>query len=186
HKDMTEHYEPFIDPRDEAFSDPERWDQASTLGHTGRRYLSEDELYEAALAQEPDASAERRAELRMDAGKRARKNVAFLDATFSVQKSVTVLHTAFEAQEVNARTNGDDRTAEAWAAHRQAVEDAIWAGNRASLDYLAEHAGYSRVGPPGRGAGRPVDAHGSALASLFQPANRDPDPQSHIHTAIPE
>src|SRR5699024_9500714 len=184
HQDMTALYEHFLDPRDEAFSDPERWDQASTLGHTGRRYLSEDELYEAALAQEPDASAERRAELRMDAGKRARKNVAFLDATFSVQKSVTVLHTAFEAQEVNARTNGDDRTADAWAAHRQAVEDAIWAGNRASLDYLAEHAGYSRVGHHGGAAGRYVDAHDWTIASFFQHDNRDHDPQLHIHNAI--
>src|SRR5699024_5749070 len=184
HKDMTEHYEPFIDPRDEAFNDPERWSGASTLGHTGRRYLSEDELYAAALANEPDASPERRAELRLDAGKRARRNVAFLDATFSVQKSVTVLHTAFEAQEVNARTVGDEDTAAAWATHRQAVEDAIWAGNRASLDYLAEHAGYSRVGHHGGAAGRYIDAHDWTIASFFQHDNRDHDPQLHIHNAI--
>ena len=46
---------------------------------------------------EPDASPERREQLRIEAGKRARHNVAFYDATFSVQKSVTLLHTAFEA-----------------------------------------------------------------------------------------
>ena len=44
-------------------------------------------------------------------GKAARHNVAFFDVTFSVQKSVTLLHTAFEAQEVAARTAGDEETA---------------------------------------------------------------------------
>ncbi|SNR29156.1 conjugative relaxase domain-containing protein, TrwC/TraI family [Haloechinothrix alba] len=184
HQDMTALYEHFLDPRDEAFTDPEQWSEASTLGHTGRKYLSEDELYAAALEAEPDASAERRAELRLDAGKRARRNVAFLDATFSVQKSVTVLHTAFEAQEVQARTAGDEHAAEAWAQHRQAVEDAIWAGNNATLEYLAEHAGYSRVGHHGGAAGRYVDAHDWTVASFFQHDNRDHDPQLHIHNAI--
>ena len=102
--DMTALYEHFIDPRDAAFRDPEHWDEADRLGHTGRRYASADEIFTAALAAEPDASPERREELRLEAGAKSRKNVAFLDATFSVQKSVTVLHTAFEAQEVAART----------------------------------------------------------------------------------
>ncbi|MQA11729.1 MAG: AAA family ATPase, partial [Pseudonocardiaceae bacterium] len=110
--------------------------------------------------------------------------VAFLDATFSVQKSVTVLHTAFEAQEVQARTAGDETTAEAWAAHRRAVENAIWAGNNAALDYMAEHAGYSRVGHHGGAAGRYTDAHDWTVASFFQHDNRDHDPQLHIHNAI--
>ena len=88
-QDMRGVYERFLDPRHEGFADPERWDEVPTLGHTGRRYATEDELYAAALEREPDASAERRAELRVEAGKQARHNVAFLDATFSVQKSVT-------------------------------------------------------------------------------------------------
>jgi conjugative relaxase-like TrwC/TraI family protein len=183
-QDMTALYEHFLDPRDPAFKDPERWPDAPTLGHTGRRYLSEDELYARALEHEPDASAERRAELRLDASKRARKNVAFLDVTFSVQKSVTVLHAAFEAQEVAARKAGDEAAAAAWGAHRQAVEDAIWAGNRAALDYLADKAGYSRVGHHGGAAGRYVDAHDWTIASFFQHDNRDHDPQLHIHNTV--
>ncbi|SFW50345.1 MobF family relaxase [Amycolatopsis australiensis] len=212
-QDMTAVYECFVDPRDPAFKDPARWGEASTLGHTGRKYPTEDELYAAALDAEPGATAERRAELRLEAGKRARKNVAFLDATFSVQKSVTVLHAAFEAQQVNAqRTAGrisdalaaataagaspaelaelarqrDDAAAaaESWRAHRDAVEDAIWAGNRAALDYLAEHAGYSRVGHHGGAAGRFIDAHDLVVASFFQHDSRNHDPQLHIHNAI--
>src|SRR5262245_30758902 len=78
-QDMTALYERFIDPRDERFNDPARWDEAETLGHTGRRYLSEDEIYAAAVVAEPGADAERRAALRVEAGKKARKNVAFID-----------------------------------------------------------------------------------------------------------
>ncbi|RJQ92384.1 MobF family relaxase [Amycolatopsis panacis] len=212
-QDMRAVFESFVDPRDEAFKDPTRWGEASTLGHTGRKYPTEDELYAAALDAEPGATAERRTELRLDAGKRARKNVAFLDATFSVQKSVTVLHTAFEAQQVKAeRTAGElsdalaagagsgmdaealaelarrrdeaVAAAAAWREHRDAVEDAIWAGNRAALDYLSEHAGYSRVGHHGGAAGRFIDAHDLVVASFFQHDSRNHDPQLHIHNAI--
>jgi AAA domain/TrwC relaxase len=211
-QDMQALYERYLDPRDPAFRTPDAWPGAATLGGTGRRYATEDDLYAAALAAEPWATSERRAELRLEAGKRARRNVSFLDATFSVQKSVTVLHTAFEAQEVAARRDAEQaqadevtahaagdtasadryayryaqaRTAEAsWATHRTAVEDAIWAGNRATLDYLAEHAGYSRTGHHGGAAGRFIDAHDWTVASFFQHDSRDHDPQLHIHNAI--
>ncbi|MGW1341337.1 MobF family relaxase [Kribbella sp. NPDC002412] len=211
-QDMTALYERFIDPRDEAFRDPARWDEAETLGHTGRAYKSEEQVYADALSKEPGASPERRAELRALAGKAVRKNVAFHDATFSVQKSVTVLHTAFEAQEVQARTEAErargaledaERTgdgeavhrlrtavhraeAEAvhWAEHRQAVEEAIWAGNQAALTYLQDRAGYTRVGHHGGAAGRWDDAHDWIVASFFQHDSRDHDPQLHIHNAI--
>ncbi|GAA4539298.1 relaxase domain-containing protein [Pseudonocardia xishanensis] len=42
HHDMTALYERFIDPRDERLRDPQQWDEASTLGHTGRRYATEE------------------------------------------------------------------------------------------------------------------------------------------------
>ena len=74
--------------------------------------------------------------------------------------------------------------AAAWAAHKQAVEDAIWAGNNAALDYLQDKAGYSRVGHHGGGAGRFIDAHEWIVASFFQHTSRDDDPHLHIHDAI--
>src|SRR3954470_5895055 len=137
-QDMRAVFERFLDPREDRFNDPARWDEVYTLGHTGRRYMSEDELYAQLLDREPDASAERRTELRTQAGRDARHNVAFFDITFNVQKSVTLLHTAFEAEEVAARNRGDADAAAAWGQFRQAVEDAIWAGNNAGLAYLAE------------------------------------------------
>ncbi|MFP5023512.1 MobF family relaxase [Pseudonocardia phyllosphaerae] len=183
-QDMRGLYERFLDPRDAAFQDPSHWDTAATLGQVGRRYLSEDDLYAQALGREPGAAAERRAELRTEAGKAARHNVAFLDATFSVQKSVTLLHTAFEAREVAARNAGDDQAAAAWGEFRTAVEDAIWAGNNAALAYLQDKAGYARVGHHGGSAGRWVDAHGFTVGSFFQHDSRDRDPQLHVHNAI--
>jgi conjugative relaxase-like TrwC/TraI family protein len=183
-QDMTALYQHFIDPRYPAFRDPGQWADAQRLGHAGRRYLTAEQLYKAALDAEPDATPERREELRLDAAKRARSNVSFIDATFSVQKSATVLHAAFEAQEVASRSAGDHKAADAWAAYRGAVEAAIWAGNNAALDYLAEHAGYTRAGHHGGSGGRFVDAHDWTIASFFQHDNRDHDPQLHIHNAV--
>ncbi|ODU04277.1 MAG: TrwC relaxase [Pseudonocardia sp. SCN 72-86] len=183
-QDMTGLYERFLDPRAEVFNDKSRWEELPTLGHTGRRYQSEDELYAAAVQREPSARTERRVELRTEAGKAARRNVAFLDVTFSVQKSVTLLHTAFEAEQVKARAAGDESTAAAWGEFRSAVEDAIWAGNNAALTYMSDKAGYSRVGHHGGAAGRFVDAHDWTVASFFQHDSRDHDPQLHIHNAV--
>jgi hypothetical protein len=182
-QDMKALYDRFLDPYDPAFKDPSKWDECATLGHAGRAYKSADQLYDEALSKEPHADAERREQLRLDASKKARRNVAFLDVTFSVPKSFTVLHAAFEAQEVKARKAGDPEAEAAWAAHRLAIEDAIWAGNDAALDYLAEHAGYSRIGHHGGAAGRFVDAHELIVASFFQHDSRNHDPQLHIHNA---
>jgi conjugative relaxase-like TrwC/TraI family protein len=184
HQDMEALYEHFINPRDPAFRDRDGWKDAATLGHKGRKYKTADQLYAEALDAEPYADAERRVQLRLEASKNERKNVAFYDVTFSVQKSITVLHAAFEHQEVQARRAGDDEAASAWAAHKKAVEDAIWAGHRAAMDYLAEHAGYSRVGHHGGAAGRFTDAHGLIVASFFQHTSRSNDPHLHIHGAI--
>jgi len=183
-QDMRAVYERYLDPRAEGFKDPERWDEVSTLGHTGRKYMSEDDLYALALEREPDASAERRAELRTEAGKAARHNVAFFDMTFSVQKSVTLLHTSFEAEEVKARAAGDEEAAAAWGGFRKAVDDAIWAGNNAALTYMQERAGYTRVGHHGGAAGRWADAHEWTVGSFFQHDSREHDPQLHIHNTI--
>jgi len=183
-QDMRALYEGFLDPRDPAFRDPKRWDEVSTLGHTGRKYLSEEDLYDQAIEREPTASAERRAELRVQAGKAARQNVAFFDITFNVQKSVTLVHTAFEAKEVAARRAGDEESAAAWAQCRKAVEDAIWAGNNAGLAYMSENAGYTRIGKHGGAAGRWADAHDWTVASFFQHDSREHDPHLHIHNAV--
>ena len=184
HQDMEAVYEHFVDPRDPNFRNREAWEGASTLGHRGRAYKTAEQLYKQYLDAEPYADPERREQLRLDASKNEQHNVAYYDVTFSVPKSITVLHAAFEAQEVKARRGGDEHAAQAWGAHKQAIEDAIWAGNNAALDYLQEKAGYSRIGHHGGGAGRFIDAHDWTIASFFQHTSRTNDPQLHIHDAI--
>jgi conjugative relaxase-like TrwC/TraI family protein len=211
-QDMEALYERFLDPHDPRFRDKELWNEADTLGHTGRAYKTEAEAFAAALAKEPGATAERREELRVRAGASVKNNVAFYDLTFSPQKSITVLHTAFEAQEVQAlgaveaargalagaRQAGDRtavhrfagavrtarREAVQWGQRRQAIEDAIWAGNNAALSYLQDNAGYTRVGHHGGAAGRWAETPDLTIASFFQHDSRDHDPQLHIHNAF--
>ena len=125
---MTALYEHYVDPRDPAFRDPAGWEDAARLGHAGRKYATLEQVHARLLAAEPDASPERREELRLQAAANMRSNVSFYDATFSVQKSVTVLHTAFEAMEVRDRQGGDEVGAEASADYRRALEASIWAG----------------------------------------------------------
>lgn len=177
-------YERFLDPRDTRIGDEDQWDEVPVLGHAGRAYQSETEIYKGMLAAEPTADAARRDALRVEAGQRARKNVSFYDATFSMPKSVSVAHAAFAREEVTARRVGDLAGAEAWGTLRRAVEEAMWAGNNAAIAYLAEHGGYSRVGHHGGTGGRWVDAHDLTVASFFQHDSRDGDPHLHIHNVI--
>ena len=67
HQDMEALFEHFIDPRDEAFKDCDRWTKASTLGHRGRAYKTAEELYKISLDAEPYAGPERREQLRLQA-----------------------------------------------------------------------------------------------------------------------
>lgn len=173
-----------LDPRDDRFADRTRWGEAPTIGGPPRRYATAEETYVQLLAAEPNASGERREVLRLNAERSARSNVQYIDVTFSVQKSVTVLHAAFERQLVEAERAGDGEAADAWRAHRNAVEAAMWAGNAAALDFLQDEAGYARIGHHGGAAGRYVDAHDWVITSFLQHDSRDGDPQLHIHNPI--
>lgn len=184
HQDMEALFSEMIDPTDVNFRNPDAWGDARRLGQRPGRYKSVEERVAADLAAEPDASPERRQEIRQGSRQGSRTPVSFFDATYSVQKSVTVTHAAFEAQEVMASLQGDADAAAAWRGHRLAVEDAIWAGQRAALDVLQDKAGYSRAGHHSATSGRRIDAHEFTAAAFFQHDSRDGDPQLHIHTAI--
>ncbi|WP_210032628.1 MobF family relaxase [Pseudonocardia parietis] len=177
-------YMHLADPRDPAAHSRASWGEAAPLAAPHRKYRPGDEIYAGLIAAEPDAGPERRAELKAQAEASSRQAVAFIDATFSAPKSVTVLGVAFERAANNARAAGDHRAAAAWAAHHQAIEDAVLAGARAGLDYLQDAAGYSRAGHHGGGGGRWVDAHEFVVAQFLQHDSRDRDPQLHVHNAI--
>lgn len=179
-KVMERLYGAFIDPRDPA--------GVATLGRAPSGFAGNDDkvaaLIAARLAAEPEATAERRDQIIMEALKEQRAAVYFFDATFSVPKSVSLLHASFQVKAQQARDAGQAGEADAWEARAQAVWDAVMAGNQAMLDYLQREAGYSRAGYHSKGSGRFVDAHEWVVASFRQHTSRDHDPQLHVHNAI--
>jgi hypothetical protein len=218
HEVMHALYTEFRDPRDPNFEDAETRSEAAQLGRAPGRYKSAAEILaakiEAAQGQsvridpgqtglaptfaEPgsadaanmsaDILPEQLERLALEAEREARQPVAFLDATFSPPKSVTVAHTAFSRMELDAEKAGDLAGASEWRHRRLVVEEAIWAGNQAMLDNLSARAGFSRTGQHrgkhGNGSARWIDAHDWTVASFFQHTSRDLDPQLHVHNAI--
>lgn len=139
---------------------------------------------DSALEAEPDATPERRDQIIMQALKEQRAAVYFFDATFSVPKSVSLLHASLQVRAQKARDGGQISEADQWAARAQTVWDAIMAANKAMLEYLQREAGYSRAGYHSKNSGRFADAHEWVIASFAQHTSRDNDPQLHVHNAI--
>ena len=171
------------------FADPQDPTGESRLGRAPQRFRSADEIHATLLALEPEATAERRAELLIEAKTQVRLPVQYFDVTFSVSKSITLLHASAMASAVRAEASGDKRAARYW---RQAAAD-VWAcieeGNQAALDYLQREAGYTRSGYHGRqvggiSTGRWEDAHAFIIGSFPQHTSRDGDPQLHIHNLV--
>ena len=153
------------------------------LPMTRPNYRTAEEIHTALVeAAGPGITPEQRDELWEQAQSKARQSVAFFDATFSATKSVSVLGVAFERAAVEAETAGRWVEAQAWRAHHRAVEDAVQAGARASIDYLQDVAGYSREGT--QQAPRWIDAHQFIVAGYLQHDSRERDPQLHCHQAI--
>jgi hypothetical protein len=159
------------------------------LGRAMSRYRDWRAGYDEALKAEPEATAERRAELRDEAKAQVRQAVPYFDVTFSPSKSITLLHASFMANMTAALDRGSLQEAGYWAAAADDVWDCVSAGSQAMLDYLQEHAGYTRSGYHGTSAGgvssgRWEDAHEWVIGSFRQHTSRSGDPQLHIHNVI--
>jgi conjugative relaxase-like TrwC/TraI family protein len=177
---MERLYGAFVDPRDPSGT--------ARLGRAPSGFAGNDdklaERIAGLLAAEPAATPERRNQIIMQALKDQRAAVYFFDATFSVPKSVSLLHAAYQVRAQQAEQAGRPDEAAQWQGRAQVVWDAIMAGNQAMLDYLQREAGYSRAGYHAKGSGRFVDAHDWVIASFRQHTSRDHDPQLHVHNAI--
>ena len=177
---MERLYGKFLDPRD-----PEG---RLTLGRAPSGFAGNDDKIaariEQLLATEPEATRERRDQLIMQALKEQRAAVYFFDATFSVPKSVSLLHASLQLKADLATQGGREDEAVHWAGQAQVVWDAIMTANQEMLGYLQREAGYSRAGYHSRDSGRYVDAHEWVIASFAQHTSRDNDPQLHVHNAI--
>ena len=174
-------YGQFVDPRDPAGQ--------SRLGRAPQKFRSAEEIFQTLAALEPEATAERRTQLMIEAKTQVRTPVLYFDATFSVSKSITFLHSSALANAAKATVAGDLEAAQYWQQAADDVWACIQAGNQAALDYLQREAGYTRSGYHGRQvdgvtAGRWEDAHGFIVGSFAQHTSRDGDPQLHIHNLI--
>ena len=107
-----------------------------SLGSRPRTFQSRDERVARALAAEPDATEERRAEIRNEVYAQTRKAVAYYDLTFSPVKSVSVYWTAL------LEAGRDAEAADVVAAHR--------AGVAAAMAYVEQQAAYVRSGYHGK------------------------------------
>lgn len=148
---------------------------ASALGSRPRNFSSRDERVARALAAEPDATEERRAEIRQQAYAQRRKAVAYYDLTFSPAKSVSV----YWAAALRERRDAD--AANVVAAHR--------AGVAAAMAYVELQAGYVRSGYHGKTAsGQSVgvyeQARGLAWIRWDHSTSRAQQPQLHSHVTV--
>ncbi|PZS39949.1 MAG: TrwC relaxase [Pseudonocardiales bacterium] len=177
-------YHAHLDPRDPAAHDRATWGQAAMLGEPNRNYRSTAAIYTDLLKANPGADPVRRAELMTEAERTTRQNIEFYDYTFSAQKSVSLAGASFERMAQEARAAGRLDEAAAWAVMHKAVEDAVLAGARASVDVLQDLGGYSRIGHHDGVTGQWIDAHSMVVAQFLQHDSRDRDPQLHVHNGI--
>jgi TrwC relaxase/AAA domain len=174
-------YGKFLDPRDATGQ--------TRVGGAPRRFRSAERIFDVLCALEPEATAERRAQLMIEAKSQVRTPVMYFDVTFSVSKSITLLHASAMANAAKAATEGDQDAVAYWEQAAAEVWECVEAGNRAALEYLQREAGYTRSGYHGRQTdgvrtGRWEDAHGFIVGSFAQHTSRDGDPQLHIHNLV--
>ena len=151
-----------------------RTGEALPLGSRPRSFSSREERVAQALAAEPDATEERRAEIRAKVSEK-RKPVAYYDLTFSADKSVSVYWAAL------LERGRDAEAANVVAAHR--------AGVAAAMAYVEQQAAYVRSGYHGKTAsGQSVgdyeQANGLAWVRWDHSTSRAQQPHLHSHTTV--
>ena len=178
---MERLYGAFLDPRDPAGQ--------ATLGRAPSGFDSHNDKIAARiaalLAAEPEATPERRDQLIMQALKEQRAAVYFFDATFSVPKSVSLLHASLQVRAQQARDAGQEEEAGAVGrVARRRCGTASWPATRPCWTTCSARRATAGPGYHGKGSGRFADAHQWVIASFAQHTSRDNDPQLHVHNAI--
>jgi conjugative relaxase-like TrwC/TraI family protein len=146
------------------------------------------DLYAALLAAEPDATAERKRELRLAATKQAGQSPLFFDLTISLSKSISLFHASLGENAGLARQAGDKDGDQYWTALVTEVDDMIYQAVLAGFAYFQREAGYTRTGSHntrvhGRETGQWHEAD-LAVAHWLQHTSRDGDMQLHVHSQI--
>src|SRR6476646_3053479 len=146
------------------------------------------DLYAQLLAAEPQATAERRRALRIEATRQARPSPLFFDLTISLSKSIAIFHASLGENARLARQAGDHDGDQYWSALVGEVDEMIWQAVEAGFGYFQREAGYTRTGSHGtrvhgRESGQWHEAD-LAVAHWLQHTSRDGDMQLHVHSQI--
>src|ERR1700729_2995219 len=88
-------------------------------------------IYTRLLAAEPQATAERQRELRLEATRQARLSPLYFDLTLSLSKSISIFHASLGENARLAREAGDQ------------AGDAYWSGLVAEVDAMIWQAGWA-------------------------------------------
>jgi len=150
------------------------------LGNRPAARAKAKELVAAALAAEPDATAERRAQIRAEVTAGLRTNVIGWDLTFAVPKSVTILHTAASRGMIAAARDGDGELEAAHRWVREQIDAAIERANAAGLAQV-EALTTARAGGGAGAALRWEQAQAVLFASFYQHTSRSIEPHLHVH-----
>ncbi len=146
------------------------------------------DIYATLLAAEPEAIAERKRELRLEAARQARLSPLFFDLTLSLSKSISIFHASLGENARLARLAGDTAGYEYWSGLVGEVDAMIWRSVYAGFEYFQREAGYTRTGSHNRrvngretGQWREADL---VVAHWLQRTSRDGDMQLHVHSQI--
>ena len=145
-------------------------------------------IYARLLAAEPQATAERQRELRLEATRQARLSPLYFDLTLSLSKSISIFHASLGENARLARLAGDEAGDRYWSGLVDEVDAMIWGAVRAGFGYFQREAGYTRTGSHharvnGRETGQWHEAD-LAVAHWLQHTSRDGDMQLHVHSQI--
>src|SRR5262249_30270738 len=140
------------------------------------------------LAAEPQATAERKRELRVEAAGRARQSPLYFDLTISFSKSISLFHASLGENARLARQAGDKDGEAYWSQLADEVDAMIWRAVYAGFGYFQREVGYTRTGShasrvDGRETGQWHEAD-LAVAHWLQHTSRDGDMQLHVHSQI--
>jgi TrwC relaxase/AAA domain len=141
--------------------------------------------------QHPYASAVELDGVRAKARAKGRKtSVPYFDQTISMVKSASVVHASYRVGAMQERQAGNDEVAAKLDARADDIERALMDASREAVDWLEQHATYTRTGYHSEMTGEWRDAAGGPMnrgltTSLFlHHLSRDGDPHLHVHVAI--
>ena len=144
------------DPYDLLFGERKAPDGAP-LGRPSAWSRKAADLYAALLAAEPQATPERKRQLRVQASRQARQSPLFFDLTLSISKSVSIFHASLGENARLAREAGDADGERYWSGLVAEADEMIMQAVHAGFGYFQREAGYTRTGSHSKRVRRPGD-----------------------------